>query len=56
MSRRPAPVGRPGGHPRILGVAGGGLDDAAWAVSAEVAKIGQHGERKTAALLNRYAA
>lgn len=42
--------------PRILGQAGGGLNDAAWAVNADVARIGQAGEARTAALLNKFAA
>lgn len=42
-------------HPRILGVAGGGLRDASWAANAAVAKVGKAGEQKTAQLLNRFA-
>lgn len=40
---------------RILGRAGGGLNNATWAQNAAVAKIGQAGESKTADLLNRFA-
>lgn len=43
-------------HPRILGVAGGGLNNATWAKNEAVAKIGKAGEVKTATLLNGFAA
>lgn len=42
-------------HPRILGVAGGGLQDASWTANAAVAKVGKAGEQKTAQLLNQFA-
>lgn len=41
------------GH--VLGIPGGGLEDARWARNAAVAKIGQAGEVRTAALLDRFA-
>lgn len=42
-------------HPRILGVPGGGLDDATWARNAEVARIGKSGEVRTAQVLDKFA-
>lgn len=38
--------------PRIIGTAGGGLDDASWAANAEVARFGQRGEQQSAEILN----
>lgn len=43
------------GQPRILGVAGGGLNNASWAQNEDVARIGKTGEVKTAKLLNSFA-
>jgi hypothetical protein len=43
------------GNPRILGVPGGGLNNATWAANADVAKIGQKGEQQTAVLLDIFA-
>lgn len=42
-------------NPRILGTAGGGLTGATWAANADVARIGQRGEERTAEILNKYA-
>lgn len=39
----------------VLGIPGGGLTNATWAVNEEVAAIGQRGEEMTAALLNTIA-
>jgi hypothetical protein len=39
----------------VIGVPGGGLVDASWAASEEVAEIGRRGELLTAAVLNRLA-
>lgn len=47
--------GSPANH-RILGVPGGGLATASWAANAAVAKVGADGERKTAAILDPFAA
>ena len=40
---------------RVLGKAGGGLDNASWAANASVARVGQAGEVKTAKVLEGYA-
>ena len=40
----------------VLGIAGGGLRDAPWAVNADVAAIGRRGEEKTAEILDALAA
>lgn len=37
--------------PRLVGVAGAGLENASWAANADVARVGQAGERRTAAVL-----
>ena len=43
------------GEPNVIGVPGGGLVDASWAASEEVAEIGRRGELLTAAVLDRLA-
>jgi hypothetical protein len=43
------------GEPNVIGVPGGGLVDASWAASDEVAEIGRRGELLTAAVLDRVA-
>lgn len=59
MTRGDRKSDRSRSHPqsrsRSHGVAGGGLTDAAWARNADVARIGQAGERRTAAILDAYA-
>lgn len=50
MSSRSLPPGE------SLGVAGGGLGDADWAANADVARIGQQGERRTGEILDRMCA
>ncbi|WP_248581563.1 nuclease-related domain-containing protein [Nocardioides sp. InS609-2] len=41
--------------PRIIGRAGAGLENAAWAVNADVARIGKAGELRSAAVLDQHA-
>jgi hypothetical protein len=51
--RPPPPTPAPSSTgPWVLGSAGGGLVDAAWAANADVAKIGRAGELRTAAVLD----